>query len=817
LLRLEGTLALEGGGQSAAINADESILAIAREEGGTTRIHLFDRPSRIRIGLIEAKVGGQPRIVFSPQQDLLLVAGTKAVQLWDVPIVPLKPDRPLAEKYRLWEQPLTESGATPQVAFSDPPTQVLWSRGSALFRREASAAGAAPEKPAWQAEGAEHRLKGFAVARSGAGSVSGVAVHYAGEKGLDLLNAQSLTWLGTLQGHRFPVAGVVPQGRGWLSLDTGWHALRWSENMQVRESTFLEGLPRAAEPQGLALLGARHVLIAVPGEGGVQYIVTGPPAWRPEDKLTAAPDGLALSPTGRYVLALEGAQGEPVKLYGFAAPEPPLDYVRHLQAAKAYRAAQGYVRLLDETGLSPKLRASLQAELSQVPASVKAQDFLERLARARRDGNADTVRHWAEEVLRLRPQDGDALAALQELKTQADRRTLNQAREALKQGRTAQAIALLSAQIPPDSPLHEEAAGVIRQAEAQRRVAGLVAQAREQLGLGNDQAAAALAQEALREDKDDAAAQSLLAELQERAGAGALPRWVPIAAGMALALAIVAFFLHRNRGRLMLRSRRAEPAGVSAWGGLRPLPHDDGFGVPAEGRPRPAPFGPAAAGARPPRRNSSGSAAPGARSSAPRREGDPDAQRPAARAAARPSERLREARPAPSPARRQVVEELLQRSEDMMRLAQQADVAREHTSLLMELEAELAAFHRRLADPDVALGPIHDRLKTVAARLRELKFARPEAPSSRQRAGSDATWYEVLQVPETASATEIKTSYHRLLKQYHPDLHNHSGFPWVREQAEQMTRRIGQAYQALANEDKRKDYDRELRRLRGAR
>ena len=122
-----------------------------------------------------------------------------------------------------------------------------------------------------------------------------------------------------------------------------------------------------------------------------------------------------------------------------------------------------------------------------------------------------------------------------------------------------------------------------------------------------------------------------------------------------------------------------------------------------------------------------------------------------------------------------------------------------------------------MADPDVALGPIHERLKAVSARLRELKFSRPDAAPSRPRAAGDATWYEILQVPETASATEIKTSYHRLLNQYHPDLHNHSGFPWVREQAEQMTKKIGQAYQVLANEDKRKDYDRELRRSRGGR
>jgi len=815
LLRLEGTLSLEAGGQSAAINADESILAVAREEGGTTRIALFDRPSRIRIGLIEAKVGSHPRIVFAPNQDLLLVAGGKAVQLWEVPIAPLKPDQPLDGRYRLWEQLLSGSGGTPQIMFSDPPTEVLWSRGSALFRREATATGASSNEPVWPAEGTErgeHRLQGFAFARA----VAALALHYAGEKGIDLIDPRTLAPLGSLQGHRFPVAGVVPQGRGWLSLDTGWHVLRWNENLQARESAFLEALPRTAEPTDLALLGARHVLIAVPGDGGVQHIVTSPPAWRAEDKLMASPDGVAVSPTGRYVLALEGAQGEQIKLYGFAAPESPLDYVRRLQAAKAYRAAQGYVRLLDDTGLSPKLKASLLSELSQVPVSVKAQDFLERLARARREGNADNIRNWAEQVLNLRPQDADALTALQELKTQGERRVMNQARDALKQGQTAQAISLLTGQIPADSQLHEEADGLIREAEAKRRVAGLVAQAGERMNLGDFPAATALAQEALREAKDDPGAQSLLAEIQKRSGASAYPRWIPVSAGMALAVALLAFVVHRNRDRLILRFRRAEPAGVSSWGGLGHTPPDGGFGATAGGRPRPSPLGPSASGARPARRGGTGAAASGARDSA--RDAVHGVHRSAASAAAasaRQTERLRPPRPERSAARMQVVEELLQRNEDMMRLARQADVSREHTSLLMEMEAELAAFHRRLADPDAALGPIHERLKAVAARLRGLKFSRPEAPASKPRAGDAATWYEVLQVPESASTAEIKTSYHRLLKQYHPDLHNHSGFPWVREQAEQMTKKIGQAYQVLGNAEKRNDYDRELRRLRG--
>ena len=151
-----------------------------------------------------------------------------------------------------------------------------------------------------------------------------------------------------------------------------------------------------------------------------------------------------------------------------------------------------------------------------------------------------------------------------------------------------------------------------------------------------------------------------------------------------------------------------------------------------------------------------------------------------------------------------------------MRLAQQADVGREHTALLMEWEAELAAFRRRLADPAVELGPLHRRLKTIGSDLHRLKFTRREPPAAQAppQAQGDPTWYEVLQVPETASDAEIRAAYHRLLKQYHPDLHNDSGFPWVKEQAHQMTRKIGAAYQTLGSAEKRQSYDRELRRRR---
>jgi DnaJ-domain-containing protein 1 len=257
--------------------------------------------------------------------------------------------------------------------------------------------------------------------------------------------------------------------------------------------------------------------------------------------------------------------------------------------------------------------------------------------------------------------------------------------------------------------------------------------------------------------------------------------------------------------------RKPEPAAASSWGGRGSL---DPFGVPPSG-PRSNPAG-AAAGPRPRPRPSAGAAARESTQAArpARRPERPEAARPSApageRGIERPFERGR-------PARLQAVEDLLRRTEDLVRLAQQADVGREHRGRLMEWEAELAAIHRRLADPSVELGPIHGRLTAIDTELRQLKFSRRAAAAAKGKPAAETVpnWYEVLRVPETASDAEIRASYHQLLKQYHPDLHNDSGFPWVKEQAHQITRQIGAAYQALGSAEKRQSYDRELRRRRG--
>lgn len=63
-------------------------------------------------------------------------------------------------------------------------------------------------------------------------------------------------------------------------------------------------------------------------------------------------------------------------------------------------------------------------------------------------------------------------------------------------------------------------------------------------------------------------------------------------------------------------------------------------------------------------------------------------------------------------------------------------------------------------------------------------------------------YYEVLGVPRSASEKEIRQTYRRLARQYHPDLNPND------KQAEAKFKEISQAYEVLSEPEKRKLYDR---------
>jgi curved DNA-binding protein len=61
-------------------------------------------------------------------------------------------------------------------------------------------------------------------------------------------------------------------------------------------------------------------------------------------------------------------------------------------------------------------------------------------------------------------------------------------------------------------------------------------------------------------------------------------------------------------------------------------------------------------------------------------------------------------------------------------------------------------------------------------------------------------YYEVLNVPRTATQDEIQRAYRKLARKYHPDVSKEAG-------AEDKFKEIGEAYEVLRDEEKRKKYD----------
>lgn len=62
-------------------------------------------------------------------------------------------------------------------------------------------------------------------------------------------------------------------------------------------------------------------------------------------------------------------------------------------------------------------------------------------------------------------------------------------------------------------------------------------------------------------------------------------------------------------------------------------------------------------------------------------------------------------------------------------------------------------------------------------------------------------YYDVLKVDKSASQDEIKKSYRRLAKKYHPDLHPDD------EKAQEKFKEVNEAYEVLGDEEKRKQFD----------
>ncbi len=72
------------------------------------------------------------------------------------------------------------------------------------------------------------------------------------------------------------------------------------------------------------------------------------------------------------------------------------------------------------------------------------------------------------------------------------------------------------------------------------------------------------------------------------------------------------------------------------------------------------------------------------------------------------------------------------------------------------------------------------------------------------------TLYEILEVSENASQEIIERAYKTLAKRYHPDLQENKD----KKKAEEMMKKINQAYDVLGDRVRREEYDKELQAKR---
>lgn len=73
-----------------------------------------------------------------------------------------------------------------------------------------------------------------------------------------------------------------------------------------------------------------------------------------------------------------------------------------------------------------------------------------------------------------------------------------------------------------------------------------------------------------------------------------------------------------------------------------------------------------------------------------------------------------------------------------------------------------------------------------------------------------ATYYQVLDVEESASSEDLKKSYFRLARKFHPDLFSRDLPPESMQKIDEVFDRITKAYQTLSDEKKKEEYNKEL-------
>lgn len=154
----------------------------------------------------------------------------------------------------------------------------------------------------------------------------------------------------------------------------------------------------------------------------------------------------------------------------------------------------------------------------------------------------------------------------------------------------------------------------------------------------------------------------------------------------------------------------------------------------------------------------------------------------------------------------------LEKTKTVLALSKKADRTAKYTARLIDFEAEIAVIRKKASQPKAPYNHLSHQLLHILQTIRGFNFESEPKPSQKQEKpappkNQKTNYYQILKVSPDANLEEIKRAYHEQMKAYHPDLHQNSGFDWVKKEAEAKTRLIQEAYDTLKDPQIRRKYD----------
>ena len=751
-LQLRQEISSEHPVRQLTISADEAILALGMQDGDDTLVEFRDRRSGRILGNLRSASNELTQLSFHPTRRQLLVGGDKRLELWQVDNLPGRDAELPALQQRIWER--TVQQPLGQADFSQQKDLLRWSEGQQLYELDTQPPYSS--RLLWTGEKIDQPLKHFAFSPN----EQRIAVSHANQTGIRLVDSQRQHMLPPLDYHLLPPVDFhFSTEQQLVSIDEERNLLWANPESRLQEHRPELELSGQSKPERLLPLpGDKIAVISTEGDTTKAHIFNRE-GTEQQQLLLYSTGSIARSPTGAY---LASADYDSVQLFETKEHQSPEDYIRQLQDRGANETARRYRNQLDTPAA---LATSKAAETSTGPSSLELQ--VEQLRNAEREKDWLRTERLLGDILRIDPQNAEALAVRERMQQQEQEIRLGKGEQLLKNGEYDAAISQFK-QVPKDSPLYTEARRQLALAEQQIRVQFRVQSAEQEMRSQNWDGARTFLLMALEQDPNNSQVQSLLEEIETKQTNA---RLVLLAVLLMLLLVggLLGWFGWKYRER------------IACW-----VSQED------------------------PRQQARARAYAEAQAVAQAEE-----QRKAAEQRALDEQHF---------------QETLCKTRELLRLAQRKDTERQHAMRLVDFEAEINLIERQALEKQASLRQLAGKLLFIQQTLRSLRFyvrARTsqraeeqqqrrqqqskqqerQQPDSSRTSAVGQNYYELLGISPKATASEIRKAYHEKLKEYHPDRHQNAEFDWIRQQAESMTRLLGEAYEVLVHEEQRKRYD----------